>query len=212
MNLSFYLGLDRVPLGVAVAIEFLGPLSVGAVLARRPRDRAWVLVAAAGVLALTRPWSADGADLVGVAWLLLAASCWAGYIVLGARAAQELDGLQPVALAMLVSAAVALVPGLVGGGGDLLHPHVLAIGAVAAVAGSVLPYSLEQVALRRVAPGVFGVLMAIEPGAAALAGWLVLGEGLPALSLLGLALVIAAGVAVTRSGAPAPAPEAVAGA
>ena len=113
---------------------------------------------------------------------------------------------------MLVSAAVALVPGVIGGGGELLHPHVLALGAVAAIAGSVLPYSLEQVALRRVAPGIFGVLMALEPGAAALAGWIVLGEGLPALSLVGLALVIAAGVAVTRSGRPAPAPEAVAGA
>ena len=195
MNTAFYLGIDRVHLGTAVAIEFLGPLGVGAWFARRPRDRVWVLVAALGVLALTRPWSAERADPIGVAWLLLAASCWAAYIPLGARAARGLPGLQPVALAMLVAALVPLVPGIAAAGGDLLHPHVVAIAAVAAVAGSVVPYSLEQLALRRVDPGVFGVLMALEPGVAALAGLVVLGQGLGALGLVGLALVVVAGVA-----------------
>ena len=199
MNTAFYLGIDRVPLGTAVAIEFLGPLGVGAWFARRPRDRAWVVLAALGVLALTRPWSADGADPVGVAWLLLAAACWAAYIPLGARAARELPGLQPVALAMGVAAVVAVGPGVVTGGGELIAAHVLGIAAVAAIAGSVVPYSLEQLALRRVDPGVFGVLMALEPGVAALAGLVVLGQGLPALSIAGLLLVVAAGVGVTRA-------------
>lgn len=199
MNLAFYLGIDRVPLGTAVAIEFLGPLGVGAWFARRPRDRAWVLVAALGVLALTRPWSEDGADLVGVAWLLLAAACWAAYIPLGGRAARGLPGLQPVALAMGVAAVVALPPGLVAAGGGVLDGHVLLIALVAGVAGSVVPYSLEQLALRRVAPGVFGVLMALEPGVAAVAGLLVLGQVLEATTVVGLALVIAAGVGITRA-------------
>lgn len=205
MNGSFYLGLERVDLGTAVAIEFLGPLTVGAVFARRARDRAWVLVAAIGVLALTRPWSDAHADPVGVAWLLVAASCWGAYIPLGGRAARELPGLQPVALALGIAAVIALVPGVVESGSDLLDPHVLLIGLVAATAGSVVPYSLEQLALRRVAPGVFGVLMALEPGVAALAGLVVLGQGLPALSVLGLALVVVAGVGVTRA-APASGP------
>lgn len=205
MNTSFYLGIDRVPLGTAVAIEFLGPLGVGAWFARRPRDRVWALVAALGVLALTRPWSEDGADPIGVAWLLVAAACWAAYIPLAGRSAQRLPGLQPVALAMAVAVLVPLVPGVLSGGGDLLHPHVLLIGAVAAIAGSVVPYSLEQLALRRVAPGVFGVLMALEPGVAALAGLVLLGQGLGALSLLGLALVVLAGVGVTRTSRAVPA-------
>ncbi|MEV4423421.1 EamA family transporter [Patulibacter sp. NPDC049589] len=199
MNTAFYLGIDRVPLGTAVAIEFLGPLGVGAWFARRTRDRVWVLLAALGVLALTRPWSADGADPVGVAWMLLAAGCWAAYIPLGARAARGLPGLQPVALGMAVGALVVLVPGLASGGGRLLHGHVLVIGAVAALAGSVIPYSLEQLALRRIAPGVFGVLMALEPGVAAAAGLLVLGQDLEPLSVLGLVLVVAAGVGITRA-------------
>jgi inner membrane transporter RhtA len=199
MNTAFYLGLDRVHLGTAVAIEFLGPLGVGAWFARRARDRAWVLLAALGVLALTRPWSDDGADLLGVAWLLLAAACWAAYIPLGGRAARALPGLQPVALAMLVGALFAVPAGVAGGGLGGVDGHVLLIALVAGVAGSVVPYSLEQVALRRIAPGVFGVLMALEPGVAAVAGLLLLGQGLGALALLGLALVVVAGVGITRA-------------
>lgn len=210
MNTAFYLGIDRVPLGTAVAIEFLGPLGVGAWFARRSRDRAWVLVAALGVLALTRPWSEDGADLVGVAWMLLAASCWAAYIPLGGRAARGLPGLQAVALGMGVSAVVAVPPGLLAAGGDVLDGHVLLIALVAGVAGSVVPYSLEGLALRRIAPGVFGVLMALEPGVAAAAGVLLLDQALEPATVVGLALVVAAGVGITRApgadvvGAPPP--------
>jgi inner membrane transporter RhtA len=172
MNTAFYLGLDRVHLGTAVAIEFLGPLGVGAWFARRTRDRAWVL---------------------------LAAACWAAYIPLGGRAARALPGLQPVALAMLVGALFAVPAGVAGGGLGGVDGHVLLIALVAGVAGSVVPYSLEQVALRRIAPGVFGVLMALEPGVAAVAGLLLLGQGLGALALLGLALVVVAGVGITRA-------------
>ncbi len=199
MNLCFYLGVDRVDLGVAVAIEFLGPLTVGAVLARRATDRLWVVLAAAGVLALTEPWSSSGADLVGVAWLLGAAACWGAYIPLGARASGALPGLQPVALAMVMAPLVALVPGVVQGGGALLRGDVLLVGLVAATAGSAIPYALEQVALRDIAPGAFGVLMAIEPGVAMLAGLAVLHQEPHLLGLAGLVLVIAAGVGATRA-------------
>lgn len=205
MNLAFYLGIERVDLGTAVAIEFLGPLTVGAVLARRPRDRVWVAVAALGVLALTEPWSSSGADPVGVAWLLLAALCWGLYIPLGARSAAQLPGLEPVAVAMAIAALVALVPGVVDGGGELVDPSVLGIGLVTAITGSVVPYSLEQLALRRIAPGAFGVLMALEPGVALLAGLVVLGQEPQLLGLAGIGLVVAAGVGVTRGSAVAPA-------
>ncbi|MDX8153564.1 EamA family transporter [Patulibacter brassicae] len=191
--------MDRVDLGVAVAIEFLGPLTVGAALARRPADRLWVLLAAAGVLALTEPWSSGGADLVGVGWLLGAAACWGAYIPLGARASTALPGLQPVALAMLVALLVALVPGVVQGGDALLRGDVLLVGLVAATAGSAIPYALEQLALRDIAPGVFGVLMAIEPGVAMLAGLAVLHQEPRLLGLAGLVLVTAAGVGATRA-------------
>lgn len=199
MNLSFYLGIDRVPLGTAVAIEFLGPLTVAAILARRPRDRWWVALAAIGVLALTEPWSAAGADLVGVAWLLLAATCWGVYIPLAARAARDRPGLEPVAIAMTIGVVVALVPGLVQAGSDLLTLHVLAIGAVAAIAGSVIPYSLEQLALRRIPAGVFGVLMALEPAVAAVVGLLILDQQPKLIGVVGMAAVIVAGVGVTRA-------------
>jgi len=199
MNLAFYEGVARVDLGVAVAVEFLGPLAVGALLARRPRDRVWVAAAAVGVLALTAPWSADGADPVGIAWLLLAGACWAAYILLGGRASTVLPGLQPVALAMAVAAAVALVPGIADGGGALLGGHVLLLGLVAASFGSAIPYGLEQLALRRIAPGAFGVLMALEPGMAMLAGLAVLGQRPDPLGVAGLALVVAAGIGVSRA-------------
>lgn len=197
MNLTFYLGISRVPLGTGVAIEFLGPLTVAAVFAKSRKHLWWVLLAFLGVLALTRPWETSGANPVGIAWLLAAALCWGSYIVLAGRAAHALSGLQPVALGMSVSAAFLFIPGVVSAGGSLLRPHVLEIGLLIGVIGQVVPYSLEQLALRKIAAGVFGVLMSLEPAIGSATGYLMLGQSEGILGIFGTLAVVTAGVAVT---------------
>ena len=141
--------------------------------------------------------------LVGVLLGIAAAACWAAYILVAQAAGKVFAGTEGLALAMSVAVLVPLVPGIAGGGSDLLAPEVLAIGAAVALLSSVLPYSLETEALRRVPAHVFGVLMSLEPTVAALAGFLVLGEGLRTRDVVAIVLVMAASVVVTRSAPPA---------
>ena len=202
MNLGFYEALDRIPLGAAVTIEFIGPVSVAVALSRRPLDLVWVALAVAGILLLANPFGAGALDAVGLAWVGLAAVAWAAYILLAQRASGRFKGLEGLALASLVAALVPLVPGVLSAGGDLLSPEVLAIGAAVALLSSVIPYSLETEALRRIPARVFSVLMSLEPAVAALAGFLVLGQRLGARELVAIALVIAASIGVTRTGPP----------
>lgn len=201
MNLCIYLAFDRIPLGVAVTIEFIGPLGLAAVLARRPLDRLWVVLAAVGVLLLADP-GGDPLDPLGVLFALMAGAGWAAYILLAQRAGQAWSGMEALAVAMAVGVLVPLVPGLVVGGGDLLDPEVLAIGLAVALLSSVLPYSLEFHALRRLSARVFGVLMSIEPAVAALAGLIVLGQALELLDWAAIALVSIASVGATRAPVP----------
>jgi inner membrane transporter RhtA len=197
MNLSFYEALDRIPLGIAVAIEFVGPLTVAVVGSRRRVDFLWVALAAAGILALTRG-GAHGLDGLGIA-LALAASCfWGTYILLNARLGRAFEGSTGLSLAMCVAALAALPVGISAGGGHLLEPGSLAIGSAVGILSSAIPYSFELEALRRIAAPMFGVLMSLEPAMAALAGFLVLGQALGARALLGIALVIVASVGASR--------------
>jgi inner membrane transporter RhtA len=138
-----------------------------------------------------------------VAFALGAAACWAAYILLAQRAGTLFSGAQGVALAMIVAALVPLVPGVLQGGHDLLRPEFLAIGAGIALLSSVIPYSLETEALRRVPTNVFGVLMSLEPAVGAVAGLLILGQSLGAVDLLAMALVVAASIGVSRTASPA---------
>ena len=202
MNLGFYEALDRIPLGAAVTIEFIGPVSVAVVLSRRPLDFVWIGLAVAGILLLANPFGAGALDPVGLAWVGLAAVAWAAYILLAQRASGRFEGLEGLALASLVAALVPLGPGVLSAGGDLLSAEVLAIGAAVALLSSVIPYSLETEALRRIPASVFSVLMSLEPAVAALAGFLVLGQRLGARELVAIALVIAASIGVTRTGPP----------
>ena len=202
MNLGFYEALDRIPLGAAVTIEFIGPVSVAVALSRRPLDLVWVALAVAGILLLANPFGAGALDPVGLAWVGLAAVAWAAYILLAQRASGRFEGLEGLALASLVAALVPLVPGVLSAGSDLLSAEVLAIGAAVALLSSVIPYSLETEALRRIPARVFSVLMSLEPAVAALAGFLVLGQRLGARELVAIALVIAASIGVTRTGPP----------
>ena len=202
MNWTFYESIERIPLGPAVTFEFLGPLSVAVAGSRHPRDVAWVALAAAGVLALARPWQ-DGGDLdgLGVALALAAGACWAAYIVLSARTGRAFPGGGGLAIAMAVGALVTLPAGAVQGELDLFAPHLLGAAAVVALASSVIPYSLELEALRRIPQLVFGVLLSLDPALAALAGFVVLGQSLSALDVaaIGAVVVASAGAAATSS-------------
>jgi inner membrane transporter RhtA len=198
MNGSFYLALDRLPLGVAVTFEFVGPLGVAVAGSRKPLDILWVVLAAAGILLLAGPVGGD-IDGLGVFFALLAGAFWAAYILLSARVGQQFEGGGGLALAMIVASAVLVAPGVADAGAELLDPRLLALGAAVAMLSSAIPYSLELEALRRLPKRVFGVLMSLEPAVAAAAGFVVLGEVLDARELLAIAFVVAASAGATRT-------------
>ena len=191
MNLTFYESLDRIPQGVAVTIEFAGPLTVAVMGSRRVMDLVWVTLAAAGIVLLANLGGA-GLDTTGVALALAAGVFWGSYILISARVGQVFPRMEGLALAMVFGAVVLIPFGVVGGGTALLDPHVLAVGAGVAVLSSAIPYSLELEALRRLPTGTFGVLMSMEPAVAALSGLVVLGQVLHAREWAGIALVVAA--------------------
>jgi len=197
MNLSFYEALHRIPLGIAVALEFVGPLTVALLGSRRARDLAWVAFAAAGILVLTSP-SGHTLDGPGVALALLAGCFWGAYIVLNARLGQVFPGVTGLTLGMCVGALAVAPLGLAEGGSELFSVESLLLGGAVGVLSSVIPYSFEVEALRRIATPVFGVLMSLEPAVAALAGFLVVGQPISPRLVIGIALVIVASVGATR--------------
>jgi inner membrane transporter RhtA len=201
MNLSFYEAIDRIPLGVAVTIEFAGPLTVGVLGSRRLRDLVWVTLAAAGILLLA-DLGGGHIDMFGAGLALFAGVCWGSYILLSARVGQAFPGGSGLALAMSVAAALLLPVGIAGAGDALLDVRVLAVGALVAMMSSALPYSLELEALRRLPTGVFGVLMSLEPAVAALAGLVVLGEVLHAREWVAIALVVTASAGAATGAGP----------
>jgi inner membrane transporter RhtA len=207
MNLTFYEALDRIPLGVAVTIEFAGPLGVAVFTSRRRLDLLWAALAAAGIVLLANP-GGEGLDPVGLLFVTAAAVFWAAYILLAQRAGQVFAGGRGVAMAMIVAALVPVGPGVVDGGEALLRPELLAIGLGIALLSSVIPYSLETEALRRLPANAFGVLMSLEPAVAALAGFLVLDQGLGGRDVVAIALVVVASAGVSIAAQrPTPPPE-----
>lgn len=202
VTLLFMAAVERLPLGTASALEFLGPLGV-AVVRTRSVGRAWALVAAVGVLCLTQPW-AGNADPVGVGFALAAAVCWAAYILLTQKVGEAVSGVAGLSISMPVAAVVATVvagPGVVG----RLTPELLLGGLGLAILLPVVPFTLEMLALRRLATGAFGTLMALEPAFALMIGFLALHQVPNQLAGLGIGLVVAAGIAAERSGARTPA-------
>ncbi|HEX5729631.1 EamA family transporter [Microbacterium sp.] len=198
MNGLFYLALERLPLGVTVTIEVLGPLVLSIVASRRLSAWLWALLALAGVAALGGGgW--DGLDPLGVVFALGAAASWAFYILASARVGREFPRLDGLALAMTVGALLALPFGILSAGSALLRPDLLALGAAVAVLSSMIPYALELIALRRLPAAAFAILMSLAPATAALAGWVLLGQELVWLEVLGIALVIAASIGAVRS-------------
>ena len=207
MNWAIYQSFARIPLGIAVTIEFLGPLAVAVIGSRRPRDLVWVSLAGAGVALLGI--APGDITLVGVLFALLAGAAWAAYILLSASTGRRWPGISGLAVASVVGAVALAPPALVEAGPDLLDAKVLVLGVAIGLLSSVIPYSFELKALRRIPPRVFGVLMSLEPAAAALAAMALLGEFLTPVQWTALACVVVASVGATRSAEPArePAPN-----
>jgi inner membrane transporter RhtA len=202
MNLSFYEALDRIHLGIAVTLEFVGPLGVALAGSRSRLDVLWATLAAGGVLLLG---GVGTPDLTGMMFALVAGGFWAAYILINARVGQRFPGGGGLAMAMAIGVLPLIPFGIADAGSDLLQPKLLALGFGVALLSSVVPYSLELEALRRIRPHVFGVLMSVEPAMAALAGFVVIGQDLSTVDVVAIALVVAASAGATR-GATTPAP------
>jgi inner membrane transporter RhtA len=200
MNLSFYQALARIPQGIAVTIEFLGPLVVALAGSRRLIDGLWALLAAGGVVLLAE--TRGDLSMVGLLFALGAGICWGAYILLGAALGSRTSEGNGLALGMAVAAMVAMPAGIVERGTGLLSPWILLIGLAVALLSSVIPYSLELEALRKIPPRLFGVLMSLEPAVGALAGLVVLHESLHVLQWVALCCVVAASIGATRSARP----------
>lgn len=198
MNLCFYGSLQRLPIGVAVTIEFIGPLVLSAALSRHLRDAAAVLLAGVGVVLVSGAATTPLRELdgTGILLALAAGALWAAYILTSRRTGRHFAGLDGLAIAMLLATVVVLPLGAAEAGRTLVSGDALLKGAGIAVLSSVVPYSLELVALRRIAPHVFGILLSLEPVAAAGAGLVVLGQRLSGVKLLGMLFVVAASVLI----------------
>ncbi|MFJ8696807.1 EamA family transporter [Streptomyces roseolilacinus] len=197
MNLLFYQAIDRIPLGAAVTLEVLGPLALSVVASRRVVSLLWAALALAGVVLLSGG-GFDRLDPVGAGFALGAGAMWAAYIVFSARTGRRFPQADGLALAMAVGAVLSLPLGVVEAGTRLLVPSTLALGLAVALMSSVLPYTLELIALRRLPAGTFAVLMSLEPAVAALAGFLVLRQALSVTDAAAIALVVAASVGAVR--------------
>jgi inner membrane transporter RhtA len=191
MNFSIYQSFARIPLGVAVTIEFLGPLAVAVAGSRHLADLGWVVLAATGVVLLTQGGHGH-LNLVGVLFAVLAAVCWAAYIVLSSATGRRFPGSAGLAIAMVVSAIIVTPPAVIAGGSAMFRPAVLAIGATIGVLSSVIPYRLELESLRRMPMRLFGVWMSLEPAVAALIGLALLSQHLSVLQWLAICCVMVA--------------------
>lgn len=198
MNLLFYKSLETVPLGIAVALEFTGPLAVALLGSRHLRDVGWVVLAVIGLVLLVPEQGSQPLDLVGAAYALGAGACWAMYIVFGQKAG-NVHGPQTVAIGSCIAAAVAVPFGVAHAGTALLAPALLPIALAVALLSTAVPYSLEMVALTKMPRRTFGMMMSLEPAIAALCGLLFLHERLSMLQWLAIASIIvaSAGAAMT---------------
>jgi inner membrane transporter RhtA len=212
MNFSIYQAFARIPLGIAVTIEFLGPLAVAVASSRRLIDLLWVALAGAGVALLTRAGEPAGGghrvELVGLGFALLAAASWAAYIILSRATGRRFPGTSGLTIAMVVAAVVIIPAGVVAGGTALLRPGILATGLAIGLLSSVIPYSLELEALRRVPARVFGIWMSLEPAVAALVGLVMLGEALTVTEWAAIVCVMIACAGAARGSVRSQAPQA----
>jgi inner membrane transporter RhtA len=205
MNFSIYQAFARIPLGIAVTIEFLGPLAVAIASSRRLIDLVWVALAGTGVALLTGagrpPGAGVHADLAGLGFALLAGAAWAAYIILSRATGRRFTGTSGLTIAMGVAAVLSIPVGVAAGHGALLRPGIVATGVAIGLLSSIIPYSLELEALRRVPARVFGIWMSLEPAVAALVGLAMLGESLAVSEWVAIVLVMIACAGAARGGA-----------
>ncbi len=199
MNWSFYEAIDRLPLGVAVTIEFTGPLAVAIGGSRRALDGLWVLLAGGGVVLLALRGDSHDVTAVGVVLALTAGALWACYILVSQRVGKTWAQVDGLALALCIGTIVVIPVGVIEGGSALLRPSLLAGGAAIAILSSILPYSFELIALRRLRAATFGLLMSLEPAVAALAGMLLLGQSPRLVTAIAIVMVVIASVGTTLS-------------
>lgn len=205
VNLCFYESIDRIPLGTAVTLEFIGPLAVAVFTSGRRRDWLWAGLAAIGIVLLTGGIGGSELDPLGIALALGAGFFWGAYILLGKRVGAESPGGGGLALAMLFSAVLTAPFGIPSGGTDLLLPTVIATGIAVGVLSAAIPFSLELEAMRRLPSSVFGVMMSIEPAVAAAVGLVFLGQVIEPLQVVAVLLVVAASAgALSTSRTPVP--------
>ncbi|MFE0423906.1 DMT family transporter [Streptomyces sp. NPDC058953] len=207
MNILFYQALERIPLGPAVTLEVLGPLTLSVLVSRRLANLAWAALALLGVFLLSGlvtggghgAGASGGLDPVGAAYALAAGGMWAAYIVFSAKTGRRFPQADGLALAFGVAALLSLPLGIAGSGERILDPVVIGLGLGVALLSSVLPYTLELLALRRLPASTFAVMMTLEPAVASLAGFLVLSQALSLTDAVAITLVIAASVGVVRT-------------
>jgi inner membrane transporter RhtA len=205
MNYSIYQAFARIPLGIAVTVEFLGPLAVAVASSRRLIDLLWIGLAGGGVAVLAGTGDPAGVGhhvgLVGLAFALLAAAAWAVYIILSRATGRRFPGASGLTIAMLVAAIVIIPAGVTAGRGALLHPGILAAGLAVGLLSSIIPYTLELEALRRVPARVFGIWMSLEPAVAALVGLIMLGQALAVSEWAAIVCVMVACAGAARGSA-----------
>lgn len=198
MNLIFYLAIERIPIGLAVTLEFIGPLVVAVLGSKRLLDYLWILLAAAGII-LIAPWSNNGIDLLGVVFALLAGALWAAYIVLGGKVSKIMKGGEAVATGMLFAALLILPFGILGNGFQQLTPNYLYLGVALALLSSAIPFTLEMKALGQLPARTFSILMSLEPAAASVCGLLFLKEYLTFNEIIAVVCVVIASIGSTIS-------------
>lgn len=204
MNTSFYLSLARIPLGLAVTLEFIGPLLLAVSTSKKAIDFLWVFLAAIGI-ALIAPWSSNNnIDLIGAALALLAGAFWAAYIVIGGKLSQNMDGGIAVSIGLVVASFVAVPAGIIEGNLHQINPTILFWGLGIALLSSAIPYTLEMNALKHIPAKTFSILMSLEPAVAAFCGLLFLSEQLSINEWMAIALVVAASAGSTLSKAKKP--------
>jgi inner membrane transporter RhtA len=205
VNFFFYAALERLPLGITVTLEFVGPLGVALFGSRRRRDLVWALLAGTGIVLLSGGTEGQGVDALGVTLALIAGAFWAAYILQSARVGALEPGIRGATMAAVISTVVIAPFGIAQGGTELLVPSHLLAGAAVGVLSTAIPYAFEMEALRRLPQAVFGVLMSLEPAVAAAIGFLALSQDLSPRELVAIAFVVVASAGALRSAAtPAP--------